>query len=243
MKNMLQKSLSQLSKKRLQTIRRSLIISVPAVLCTAVMISPTIPLVTKGFKALSNIANSVVGIPFESSFEADETPVAKSDICTDVVGFSELSTKISDKGPTKATMSGSSLQGEGFNIADEVGFTGLKTFKYQGNVAEIARNSQKRFTATIFGTDQLIGNNTVQVADDFSLSYKIFPSLGTDGANPHKADNNYASSYVSLDLLYNDSATDTDNLLKLSNLGLKDQYGYGITPREQGNAKVLYSAQ
>jgi hypothetical protein len=45
-------------------------------------------------------------------------------------------------------------------------------------------------------------------------------------------------------LFYNDSDTDkTGNLKSLANTGIKDQYGYGITPKEQGDSKVLYSGQ
>jgi hypothetical protein len=153
-----------------------------------------------------------------------------------------LTTEIGE-GPTKANMVGSQLQGEGFNVTNKMGFTGSKVFKYDGQVAEIAHNSQKTFEAIIFDKDQLVDNHTIQVGDHFTLSYKIFPSLGSDGANPNKADSNYSSSYASLDLLYNDSPTSTENLKKLSDLKLKDQYGYGITAREQGESKVLYSAQ
>jgi hypothetical protein len=67
--------------------------------------------------------------------------------------------------------------------------------------------------------------------------------LGVNGANPNHADNNYASSYISLDLLYNDSPADVTQLQRLSDLNLKDQYGYGITPKAQGDAKILYAAQ
>ncbi|MDR2369608.1 MAG: GH92 family glycosyl hydrolase [Mycoplasmataceae bacterium] len=186
--------------------------------------------------------SGTTGTPFYASFETDEALTAKTNVqYTSPTGFSNVSTTITS-GPTQATRPTNSIEGEGFNIANQVGFTGLKSYQYQATVAT-NNSSQKKFENIIFGTDQLVNDHAPQIGDHFVLSYKIFPSLGVNGANPNHADNNYASSYISLDLLYNDSPADVTQLQRLSDLNLKDQYGYGITPKAQGDAKILYAAQ
>ncbi|MCZ9342944.1 hypothetical protein NGM37_34815, partial [Streptomyces sp. TRM76130] len=69
----------------------------------------------------------------------------------------------------------------------------------------------------------------VEVDRRSELSYKIFPSMA-DG------DLNYDATHVSVDLAFTDGS-------HLSDLGATDTHGFPLTPRGQGDAKILYVNQ
>ncbi|MFI9612184.1 GH92 family glycosyl hydrolase [Streptomyces sp. NPDC052023] len=99
------------------------------------------------------------------------------------------------------------------------GFTGKRALRYAGrHVADGRAYSYNK----IFDVDVAVGRDT-------ALSYRIFPSMA-DG------DRDYAATNVSVDLAFTDGT-------HLSGLGARDQHGFGLSPRGQGEAKVLYVNQ
>jgi hypothetical protein len=186
-----------------------------------------VPSLIKEGKLFKNLNTSIEGTSFYSSFEDSDQQALENDNYHQPESIDNLTTA-TNVGPVKDS--------EGYNIADQVGFTGTKTFKYDGKVA--IPNGDKTFSANIYK-----GLSGIQVGNNFVFNYKIFPTLGPNGKNPLEADLSYLSSYIAVDLLYNDSPDNSDNLQSLADTGVKDQYGYAITPKAQGESKVLYSGQ
>ncbi|MDR0675318.1 MAG: hypothetical protein LBF36_03590 [Mycoplasmataceae bacterium] len=75
--NILNKKPFKFIKKYQRVFKYSLIIAIPSTICTISMLCPITYLTIMGLKTLSNNI-SVTGIPFESSFESSETPIAKN---------------------------------------------------------------------------------------------------------------------------------------------------------------------
>ncbi|WP_280879748.1 GH92 family glycosyl hydrolase [Streptomyces pseudovenezuelae] len=99
------------------------------------------------------------------------------------------------------------------------GFTGKRALRYAG-----------RHTADgqAYSYNKIFDVN-VSVRRDTELSYRIFPSMA-DG------DLDYDATNVSVDLAFTDGTY-------LSDLGATDQHGFGLTPKAQGAAKILYVNQ
>lgn len=97
-----------------------------------------------------------------------------------------------------------------------VGFTGVRSLFYGGKVvgAEGGHAWMR------------LHDVEIPVGPDTELSYRIFPTF-TD-------DLSYASTFASIDLHF------TDGTL-LSDLEAVDQYGFGASPRAQGDAKALWA--
>ncbi|WP_307680241.1 GH92 family glycosyl hydrolase [Streptomyces sp. V4I2] len=96
------------------------------------------------------------------------------------------------------------------------GFTGKRALRYAGrHTADGRAYSYNK----VFDVD-------VAVRRDTALSYRVFPSMA-DG------DRDYDATNVSVDLVFTDGT-------QLSGLGATDQHGFGLSPRAQGAAKVLY---
>lgn len=206
-------------------MRKNKLVQFFTCLCVGSLMFIASPQIIKGISSL-NITPHISGTPFYSSFESNDPAAATNQF---------LSYSGVQSSPSASTQYGPTVN-EAYNIAEgDYGFTGEKTFKYNCGAAGI--NVNKSFQAVIY---QEITN--VQVGTDFVFKYKILPTLG-ENKSPSNADLSYISSYISVDLLYNDSPTDFNNLQSLAATGATDQYGYGITPKEQGDAKVLYSAQ
>ncbi|MER6163517.1 GH92 family glycosyl hydrolase [Streptomyces violaceorubidus] len=99
------------------------------------------------------------------------------------------------------------------------GFTGTHALKYAGrHTADGRAYSYNK----VFDVDVKVDRGT-------ELSYKIFPSMA-DG------DLDYDATNVSVDLAFTDGTY-------LSDLGATDQHGFPLTPRGQGDAKILYVNQ
>ncbi|MBJ7903939.1 GH92 family glycosyl hydrolase [Streptomyces sp. DSM 110735] len=99
------------------------------------------------------------------------------------------------------------------------GFTGKHALRYAGrHTADGRAYSYNK----VFDVDVKVGRDT-------RLSYRIFPSMA-DG------DRDYDATNVSVDLAFTDGTY-------LSGLGASDQHGFPLTPRGQGDAKVLYVNQ
>ncbi|WP_217146007.1 GH92 family glycosyl hydrolase [Streptomyces sp. AC627_RSS907] len=100
-----------------------------------------------------------------------------------------------------------------------VGFTGKRALRYAGrHTAQGRAYSYNK----VFDVDVKVDRRT-------RLSYKIFPSMA-DG------DLDYDATNVSVDLAFTDGTY-------LSGLGATDQHGFPLSPRGQGDAKVLYVNQ
>ncbi|KYK14870.1 MULTISPECIES: GH92 family glycosyl hydrolase [Streptomyces] len=100
-----------------------------------------------------------------------------------------------------------------------VGFTGTHALKYAGrHTADGRAYSYNK----VFDVDVKVERRT-------ELSYKIFPSMA-DG------DLDYDATNVSVDLAFTDGTY-------LSDLKATDQHGFPLTPRGQGDAKILYVNQ
>ncbi|WP_209622295.1 GH92 family glycosyl hydrolase [Saccharothrix coeruleofusca] len=107
----------------------------------------------------------------------------------------------------------------GYNAKARAGFTGVKALRYQGTHRAEGRGYSYN---KVFEVD-------IPVTARTELSYLIFPSFITD-------DLNYPSTYASVDLAFSDGTY-------LSDLGARDQHGFGLSPRGQGESKVLYTNQ
>ncbi|WP_200262586.1 GH92 family glycosyl hydrolase [Streptomyces sp. HSG2] len=99
------------------------------------------------------------------------------------------------------------------------GFTGRHALSYAGrHTTEGPAWSANK----IFDVD-------VRVERDTLLSYRVFPSMANGSPD-------YDATHVSVDLAFTDGT-------RLSTLGPTDQHGFALTPRGQGEAKVLYVDQ
>ncbi|MBT2414260.1 GH92 family glycosyl hydrolase [Streptomyces sp. ISL-12] len=99
------------------------------------------------------------------------------------------------------------------------GFTGKRALRYAGRHTADGR---------AYSYNKVFDVN-VKVDRRSELSYKIFPSMA-DG------DLDYDATNVSVDLAFTDGTY-------LSDLGATDAHGFPLTPRGQGDAKILYVNQ
>lgn len=99
------------------------------------------------------------------------------------------------------------------------GFTGKRALRYAGRHTAAGRAHSYN---KVFDVNVRVGART-------QLAYRIFPAMA-DG------DLDYDATHVSVDLAFTDGTY-------LSDLGASDQYGFPLSPRGQGAAKVLYVNQ
>ncbi|MEU1517150.1 GH92 family glycosyl hydrolase [Streptomyces sp. NPDC005811] len=99
------------------------------------------------------------------------------------------------------------------------GFTGVRALRYAGRHTAPGRAYSYN---KVFDVNVRVGART-------RLAYRIFPQLA-DG------ERDYAATNVSVDLAFTDGTY-------LSGLGAVDRYGFPLSPRGQGAAKVLYVNQ
>ncbi|WP_330348028.1 GH92 family glycosyl hydrolase [Streptomyces sp. NBC_00582] len=99
------------------------------------------------------------------------------------------------------------------------GFTGVRALRYAGRHTAAGRAYSYN---KVFDVNVRVGTRT-------ELAYRIYPQLA-DG------ERDYAATNVSVDLAFTDGTY-------LSGLGASDQYGFPLSPRGQGAAKVLYVNQ
>ncbi|SEG88076.1 alpha-1,2-mannosidase, putative [Nonomuraea solani] len=107
----------------------------------------------------------------------------------------------------------------GFVAKPRAGFSGTHAFQYAGGTtAQTGGHS----TNKVFEVD-------IPVTATTELSYLVFPEFTA-------ADLRYPSTYVSVDLLFEDGTY-------LSDLKAVDQHGVRVAPRQQGASKTLYADQ
>ncbi|WP_197288435.1 GH92 family glycosyl hydrolase [Nocardia sp. NRRL S-836] len=120
--------------------------------------------------------------------------------------------------PNMRSVVGSGPTG-GYASKARVGWTGVKSFRFQGrHTAEGRAYSYNK----VFDVDVEVGPQT-------ELSYLIFPDFVTDNLN-------YPSTYSSVDLAFSDGTY-------LSDLKAVDQHGAVLSPQGQGAGKFLYTNQ
>src|SRR5699024_2861310 len=103
---------------------------------------------------------------------------------------------------------------------EDVGWTGKKALTYEGNHLE----GGKAYSYNkLFDVD-------INVTQDTELSYYIHPEF------VDKDHINYTSTYVSVDLKFEDGTF-------LSDLEAKDQHNVGVNPESQGASNTLYPNQ
>ncbi|MEV1065548.1 GH92 family glycosyl hydrolase [Streptomyces sp. NPDC050263] len=99
------------------------------------------------------------------------------------------------------------------------GYTGRRALRYAGRHTASGRAYSYN---KVFDVNVRVGSRT-------QLAYRIFPAMA-------EGDRDYAATNVSVDLAFTDGTY-------LSGLGASDQYGFPLSPRGQGTAKVLYVNQ
>ncbi|MFC6093302.1 GH92 family glycosyl hydrolase [Saccharothrix lopnurensis] len=107
----------------------------------------------------------------------------------------------------------------GYNAKAGAGFTGVRALRYQGTHTAEGRGYSYNKVVEV----------DIPVTATTELSYLIFPSFTTD-------DLNYPATFAAVDLAFSDGTY-------LSELGARDQHGFGLSPRGQGEAKSLYTNQ
>ncbi|MEU5693596.1 GH92 family glycosyl hydrolase [Actinosynnema sp. NPDC020468] len=130
------------------------------------------------------------------------------------VRFSDGSTTTPPR--TMRTTTGKGATG-GYAAKSGVGFTGRKALRYGGKHGASGRGYAYN---KVFEVDLPVTRTT-------ELSYLVFPSY---------FDQDYASTYVAVDLAFDDGTY-------LSDLGVPDHGGFELSPRGQGAAKSLYTNQ
>ena len=102
-----------------------------------------------------------------------------------------------------------------YTARPKAGFSGTQSLEYAGTAGGEA-------SSELFDVD-------IHVAKDSELSYRVFPQF-------IEGDLNYPSTFVTVDLLFTDGT-------RLSKLDAKDQHGFVLSPRGQGESKSLYTQQ
>ena len=109
-----------------------------------------------------------------------------------------------------------------YTARPHVGFTGVHALEYSGD-GDAAGGHAAR---TLFAV-------SIPVTAATELSYRVFPRFGdAPGAGPGQ----YSATWVAIDLHFTDGST-------LSTLGARDQHGFALSPRGQGESKSLYTGQ
>ncbi|GAB2476822.1 GH92 family glycosyl hydrolase [Jatrophihabitans fulvus] len=108
----------------------------------------------------------------------------------------------------------------GFNLKENAGFTGRHAYRYAGEQTKTGR---------VYETNVIQKDLSVRVGPKTRLSYRILPQ---DTASSEA----YPSTYAALDLHFTDGTY-------LSQLQPRDQHDVLLTPRGQGNGKILYVDQ
>ncbi|MBP3983538.1 GH92 family glycosyl hydrolase [Pseudoxanthomonas helianthi] len=106
-----------------------------------------------------------------------------------------------------------------YTARPRVGFTGVHALGYSGKT-----------TASAGGrADTKLFDVSIPVTAATELSYQVFPQF-------EEADQRYPATYVAIDLHFTDGT-------RLSDLGARDQHGFVLSPRGQGDSKSLYTQQ
>lgn len=107
---------------------------------------------------------------------------------------------------------------DAYTARTRVGFTGVHSLAYSGP-RHADGGSAKQVLYTV----------DIPVTATTELSYRIFPSFV-------EGDLAYPSTWTAIDLEFNDGS-------RLSYLGARDQHGFGLSPKGQGESKSLYTQQ
>ncbi|KQY52453.1 GH92 family glycosyl hydrolase [Lysobacter sp. Root494] len=108
---------------------------------------------------------------------------------------------------------------ETYTARTHVGFTSVHSLEYSGAVSGSEGG---------YAFNELF-DVSIPVTAATELSYRVFPQFIDD-------DLRYPSTFVAVDLLFTDGT-------RLSELGARDQHGFALSPRGQGDSKSLYTQQ
>ncbi|WP_149193663.1 GH92 family glycosyl hydrolase [Luteimonas suaedae] len=114
-----------------------------------------------------------------------------------------------------------------YTARTQVGFTGVHSLEYAG---EATGGDGGHAYHALFDVN-------IPVTDATELSYRVFPRFmdGDPGSGPGQS-LRYTSTFVAVDLIFSDGT-------RLSDLGARDQHGFTLSPRGQGESKSLYTNQ
>ena len=113
-----------------------------------------------------------------------------------------------------------------YTARKRVGFSGLRALAYSGRTRTAGDGPAYRQLFDV----------SIPVTAATELSYRIFPQLDDEpGASPEQS-LRYPATYVAVDLQFSDGT-------RLSALGARDQHGFVLSPRAQGESKSLYARQ
>jgi hypothetical protein len=114
-----------------------------------------------------------------------------------------------------------------YTARPHAGFTGVQSLEYSG---EATAGDGGSASIAVFDV-------SIPVTAATELSYRVFPQFndGGSGSGPGQA-SRYAATFVSIDLHFTDGSL-------LSQLGARDQHGFALSPRGQGESKSLYTQQ
>jgi predicted alpha-1,2-mannosidase len=134
-------------------------------------------------------------------------------------GISDGSTTVPPASPMVTVVGNGPTSGP--NMKAGAGFTGAKALRYAGeHVTDGPANE----------TNVLYDDQSLKIAKDTELSYKIFPELGGDVQ--------YPATYAAVDLQLSDGSR-----VSASKYSLVDGHGDGISAAAQGASKILFADQ
>ena len=115
-----------------------------------------------------------------------------------------------------------------YTARTHVGFTGVHSLEYSGEVSGGGAGSH------VF---RELFDVSIPVTATTELSYRLFPRFIDEdpGSSPGQA-LRYPGTFIAIDLLFTDGT-------RLSELGARDQHGFALSPRGQGESKSLYTQQ
>lgn len=102
-----------------------------------------------------------------------------------------------------------------------LGWTGARALKISG----------KKQAASASAYQIIYDNVGVTVAPNTKLSYMVLPYIDAD-VQSNEYDDEYTGNYAAIDLKFDDGTY-------LRNYGALDQYGFKVSPLDQGNAKII----
>ncbi len=124
-----------------------------------------------------------------------------------------------DRGANALAVHASDGPDSAYTAKTLVGFTGVHSLEYGGKLADGDNGYVSRELFDV----------SIPVTAATELSYQVFPQF-IDG------DLRYPSTFVAIDLHFTDGT-------RLSELGARDQHGFILSPRGQGESKTLYARQ
>jgi predicted alpha-1,2-mannosidase len=113
-----------------------------------------------------------------------------------------------------------------YTARPHAGFTGVHSLEYSGEVTVAAGGNA---SSAVFDV-------SIPVTAATELSYRVFPQFNDDAGASQGQALRYSGTWVAIDLHFTDGSL-------LSRLNARDQHGFVLSPRGQGESKSLYTQQ